>query len=43
MFVSGGIRPQVKSDMEEIYLRLLEHNPDDAELEVRFLNDKIVG
>ena len=43
VFVSGGIRPQVKSDMEEIYLRLLEHNPDDAELEVRFLNDKIVG
>ena len=43
VIVSGGIRPQVKSDMEEIYLRLLEHNPDDAELEVRFLNDKIVG
>ena len=43
VFVSGGIRPHVKSDMEEIYLRLLEHNPDDAELEVRFLNDKIVG
>ena len=29
--------------MEEIYLRLLEHDPDDAELEVRFLNDKIVA
>ena len=29
--------------MEEIYLRLLEHDPDDAELEVRFLKDKIVA
>ena len=43
VFVSGGICPHVKSDMEEIYLRLLEHDPDDAELEVRFLDDKIVG
>ena len=43
VFVSGGICPQVKSDMEEIYLRLLEHDPDDAELEVRFLDDKIVA
>ena len=41
--VSEGICPQVESDMEEIYLRLLEHDPDDAELEVRFLDDKIVG
>ena len=43
VFVSGGICPHVKSDMEEIYLRLLEHDPDDAELEVRFLDDKIVA
>ena len=43
VFVSGGICPHVKRDMEEIYLRLLEHDPDDAELEVRFLNDKIVS
>ena len=43
VFVSGGICPHVKSDMEEIYLRLLEHDPDDAELEVRFLKDKIVA
>ena len=43
VFVSGGICPQVKSDMEEIYLRLLEHDPDDAELEVRFLKDKILA
>ena len=42
VLVSGGICPHVKSDMDEIYLRLLEHDPDDAELEVRFLNDKIV-
>ena len=42
VFVSGAICPQVKSDMEEIYLRLLEHDPDDAELEVRFLDDKTV-
>ena len=43
VFVSGGICPHVKSDTEEIYLRLLEHDPDDAELEVRFLKDKIVA
>ena len=43
VLVSGGICPQEKSDMEEIYLRLLEHDPDDAELEVRFLNDKIAS
>ena len=38
--VSEGIYPHVKRDMEEIYLRLLEHDPDDAELEVRFHDDK---
>lgn len=38
--VSGGICSYVKRDMEEIYLRLLEHDPDDAELEVRFLSGK---
>ena len=43
VFVSGGICPYIKSDMEEIHLRLLEHDPDDAELEVRFLDDKIVA
>ena len=43
VFVSGGICPHVKSEMEEIYLRLLENNPDDAELQVRFLHDKIVA
>ena len=43
VFVSGGICPYVKRDMEEIYLRLLEHDPDDAELEVRFLDDKIAS
>ncbi|CAH3168505.1 unnamed protein product [Porites evermanni] len=40
VLVSGGICPREESDMEEIYLRLLEHDPDDAELEVRFRNDK---
>ena len=29
--------------MEEIYLRLLERNPDDAELEVCFLDNKVVA
>ena len=43
MFVSEGIYPYVKSDMEEIYLRLLEHYPDDAELEIRFHDDKMVA
>ena len=41
VLVSGGICPREESDMEEIYVRLLEHDPDDAELEVRFRNDKI--
>ena len=43
VFVSEGIYPYVKRDMEEIYLRLLEHDPDDAELEVRFHDDKMVA
>ena len=43
VFVSGGICPYVKKDMEEIYLRLLEDYPDDAELEVRFLSGKNVA
>ena len=34
--VSGGIYPYIKSDMEEMYLRVLENDPDDAELEVCF-------
>ena len=41
--VSGGIYPYVKSDMEEISLRLLEHSPDQAELEVGFLSGKYVA
>ena len=40
VFVSGAIYPHVKSDMEETHLRLLEDYPDDAELEVRFHDDK---
>ena len=43
VLVSGGIFPYIKKDMEEIYLRLLEHDPDDAELEVCFRNDKKVA
>ena len=43
VFVSEGIYPYVKSDMEEIYLRLLEHYPDDAELEIRFHDDKMIA
>ena len=43
VFVSGGIYPRVKSDMEEIYLNVLEHDADDAELEIRFLDDEIVA
>ena len=43
VIVSGGICPQVKRHMEEICLRLLNDHPDDAELEVRFLDNKIVG
>ena len=38
--VSKGIYPHVKSDMEEIYLNLLEDDADDAELEVRFHDDE---
>ena len=38
--VSGGIYPYIRREMEKIYLRILEHYPDDAALEVRFRNDK---
>ena len=41
--VSDGIYPVVKSDMEEIYLKLIEDDADDAELEVRFHDDKIAA
>ena len=43
VFVSEGICPYIKRDMEEIYLRLLKDNPDDAELEVRFISSKNVA
>ena len=43
VFVSDGIYPLVKSDMEEIYLKLIEDDADDAELEVRFHDDKIAA
>ena len=43
VFVSGGICPKEKRDMKETFLRVLEHNSDDAELEVRFLDDKFVA
>ena len=43
VLVSGAICPKIKRDMDEIYLRLLEQYPDDAELEVRFLNDRNVA
>ena len=43
VLVSGGIYPYKRRDMEEIYLRLLEHDPDDASLEVRFCNNEDVG
>ena len=43
VFVSEGIYPYIRGDMEEIYLRLLEDNPDDAELEVCFLSGRNVA
>ena len=43
VIVSGGICPRVKRHMEEIYLRRLKQHPDDAELQVLFLDNKIVG
>ena len=43
VFVSGGICPYKERAMEEIYLRFLEHDPDDAELEVRFLSGNYVA
>ena len=41
--VSGGIYPYIRREMGEILLRILEHHPDDAELEVCFRNDKEVA
>ena len=43
VFVSEGTYPYLETDIEEIYLRLLEHDPDDAELEIRFHDDKMVA
>ena len=43
VLVSEGICPYIKRDMEQIYLRLLEHDSDDAELEVRFRDDRDVA
>ena len=43
VLVSEGISPYIKRDMEQIYLRLLEHDSDDAELEVRFRDDRDVA
>ena len=43
VFVSEGIYPHVKSDMDEIYLKVLEDDADDAELEVRFHDDKVAA
>ena len=43
VLVSEGICPYKKRDMEQIYLRLLEHDSDDAELEVRFRDDRDVA
>ena len=40
--VSGGIYPFQDSDIRETYLRLLEHDSDDAELEVCFHSNKPV-
>ena len=41
--VSGGIYPYIKSDMEEMYLRVLENDPDDAELEVCFRDGRNIA
>ena len=38
--VSGGIYPFRERDIRETYLRLLEHDSDDAELEVCFRSNK---
>ena len=40
VLVSGGICPYIERHMEQICLRLLEHDPDDAELEIRFHDDR---
>ena len=41
--VWGGIEPSFESHMNEIYLRLLENHPDDAELEVCFVSGEEVA
>ena len=38
--VSGGIYPYIRKEMGEIYLKLLEHHPDNAELKVVFVMTK---
>ena len=38
--VSGRIYPYIRKEMREIYLKLLEHHPDNAELEVVFVMTK---
>ena len=38
--VSGGIYPYVRKEMREIYLKLLEHHPDNAELKAVFAMTK---
>ena len=38
--VSGGIYPYIRKEMREIYLKLLEHHPDNAELKVVFAMTK---
>ena len=43
VFVSRGICPYRKRDIRETYLRLLEHDSDDAELEVCFRKNKDVA
>ena len=41
--VSGGIYPYIRRDMEEMYLRVLENDPDDAELQVCFRDAKHIA
>lgn len=38
--VSGGRYPYIRKEMGEIYLKLLEHHPDNAELKVVFVMTK---
>ena len=37
VLVSGGIYPNIRKEMGEIYPRLLEHHLENAELEVVFV------